>query len=241
MTAIFEIFYQPGKVFESLPERKHAWIPAIVLDMAILIAITAVTLHFIGMETILRQRLEGTRLTPEQMQTALERAASPTQVYISYAGAAFSGILAVLAIAGLLTVFAMMSSRQPRFTTMLSMVALAFLPYWLITGVMTSLVMLVSPDPGSLDVSNILATNAAAFLDRATTSKWLYSVAGSIDLLSFFEIGFLSLRIFESDALWFRFRIVRGNQPVDSLRLRQNRAEHAVLTEICSATGRGNI
>ena len=86
----------------------------------------------------------------------------------------------------------MISNHQPRFGTMFSMVTLAFLPYYLVLAVMTTLVMLASPDPTSLDVSNILATNAGAFLNKETTSKWLYSVAASMDLLSFGEIGLLN-------------------------------------------------
>ena len=74
---------------------------------------------------------------------------------------------------------------------MLAMVALAFLPYWVITGVMTTLVLLVSPDRTSLDLTNLLATNVGAFLNKETTGKGLYSIMSSIDVLSFFAIGML--------------------------------------------------
>jgi hypothetical protein len=148
--------------------------------------------QMVGMETLMRQGLESTRLTPEQMDLAMSRAQSPAQVYITSAVTALGVPLILLALAGILSIFAMMSSRQPRFGTTFSMVALAFFPYWLITGVMTTAVLVASPDRTSLDFTNLLATNPAAFMDKATTAKGLYSLMTSFDVLSFFEIGMLA-------------------------------------------------
>ena len=86
MSAIFEVFFQPGKLFASLEARRGAWVLPLILNMLLLAVITTVTVHFIGMDVILRQRLENTRLTPEQIQTALARSASPAQTYASYVG-----------------------------------------------------------------------------------------------------------------------------------------------------------
>src|SRR5258708_3820531 len=98
--SVFEIFYEPGKVFESLPNRRAAWVLPLLIDVLLLVAITAATVHWMGLETILRQRLENTRLSPEQMQTAMARANSPAQLYISYAAAAVGGPLMLLVLAG---------------------------------------------------------------------------------------------------------------------------------------------
>ena len=168
---IFEVFYQPGKLFESLKDRKFAWVLPLIVNIILLTGVTVVTLHFVGMETIIRQRLEGTRLSPEQMDLAMSRAQSPAQTYITYAGAAVGAPLTLLALAGLLSIFAMLSNRQPKFGAMFSMVTLAYLPYALVSGLMTTLVLLASPDRTSLDITNLLATNPAAFMDKATTGR----------------------------------------------------------------------
>jgi hypothetical protein len=189
---VFEIFYAPGKVFESLAGRRAAWVLPLLVDMLVLVAITAATVHWMGLETILRQRLENSRLSPEQMQAAMSRANSPAQAYISYAAAALGGPVMLLALAGLLTMFAMISNVQPKFGTMFSMVALGFLPYWVVIGVMTTLVLMAVPDRSMLDIGNMLATNVGAFLDKATTSRALYSFMSSMDLISFTEIGLLA-------------------------------------------------
>jgi hypothetical protein len=190
--AIFEVFYQPGKLFASLPERRYAWVLPLILGTLLLLGVTIAVVQLIGMETIVRQQIQNTRLSPEQMQAALARANSPVQLYITYTASVLGGVLVLVVIAGVLSLFAMMGSRQPPFGTMFSMVTLASLPYRLVICVMSLLVLFASPDRSSLDYSNMLATNVAAFMDKETTSKWLYSLMGSIDILSFFEIGLLA-------------------------------------------------
>lgn len=57
---------------------------------------------------------------------------------------------------------------------------------------MTALVMALAPDKTALDVNNILATNVAAFVNKSDTSKGLYALYNSLDVLSFLEIGLLA-------------------------------------------------
>jgi len=189
---IFEVFYQPGKLFESLKDRRAAWVLPVIVDILLLAGILFTTIQLVGMETIMRQRLETMHFSPEQMQAAMARSQSPAQLYITYASTVIVAPVLLLALAGIFTIFAMISSRQPKFGTMFSMVALAFLPYWLVTLVMTVSVLLASSDRTSLDITNLLATNPAAFMDKATTSAGLYSLMTSMDALSFAEIGMLS-------------------------------------------------
>jgi hypothetical protein len=192
MLSIVEVFYQPGKLFTSLRDRKAAWIVPLLADILILMASAGVVVNLVGLEPMMRQRLQNTNITPEQMQLALSRMTSPSAVYFSYAGSAVSAVLSLLLITGLLMVFAMMTADKPRFSSMLSMVSLALLPYWLITLVMTTLVLLASPERTSLDFTNLLATNIGAFMDKTTTSKGFYSLMSSMDLLSFAGIGMLA-------------------------------------------------
>ena len=189
---IFEVFYQPGKLFSSLEERRAAWVLPMILGVLLSFVTVAVVIHYLGMETIVRQRLEGTRLSPEQMQTAMDRATSPGQLYVTYAGTIVGSALAYAMIAALLTVFALMSSKEPRFSTTLSMVTLAFLPYRLIICLMAVIVCMAAPDKTSLDATNLHATNVGAFMNKETISKPLFTFLSQIDVLSFAEIGLLA-------------------------------------------------
>ena len=190
--AIFEVFYQPGKLFSSLEQRRAAWVLPMILGVLLSLVTAVAVIHYVGIETIVRQRLEGTRLSPEQMQTAMERATSPAQSYITYAGTIVGGAIVYAVIAALLTVFALMSSKQPRFSTNLSMVTLAFLPYRLVICLMTVIVVMAAPDKTSLDATNLLATNVGAFMNKETISRPLFTFLSQLDILSFAEIGLLA-------------------------------------------------
>ena len=195
MKPLLEVFYQPGKLFQSLPERSYVWVLPLILDMLLIVLAAWAVPHYMGRENIARQQIEtfARNLTPEQVQTAVSQATSPTRIYLGYVGAAAGTALIIAIIAGALMAFGMMTSRSPRYGTVFSMVTLAFFPYWLITTAMTVLVLAISPDPASMDWRNLLATNPATFMDRNTTAKGLYSLMGSLDVFSFYEIFLLSL------------------------------------------------
>ena len=189
---ILEIFYQPGKLFSSLETRRAAWVAPLLLGLLLSTVTTVTAIRLIGMETIIRQRLQNSQLSPEQMQAALQRADSPAILYISYASPVVFGLLALLLIAGLLMIFALIGNKQPKFSTNFSMVTLAYFPYTLVVCVMTVLVLFAAPDRSVLDINNLLATNVGAFMDKDTTSKGLYALLSAFDVLTFVEIGLLS-------------------------------------------------
>ncbi len=85
MKALIDVFFQPGKVFSSLPERRAAWVFPLLVNLILLLASTAVTLHVLGLELITRQRLAGSSMSPDQMQRALAQGSSPAAAYITYA------------------------------------------------------------------------------------------------------------------------------------------------------------
>jgi hypothetical protein len=189
---ILEIFYQPGTLFSSLEKRKAAWVAPLILGLILTTATTVTAIRMIGMDTIIRQRLQNTQLSPEQMQTALNQANSPAILYASYASPVVAGTLVLLLITGLLTIFALVGSKQPKFSTNFSMVTLAYFPFTLVTCLMTVLVLVVAPDRSVLDINNLLATNVGAFMNKDTMSKGLYALLSSFDILTFAEIGLLS-------------------------------------------------
>lgn len=205
--AILEVFYQPGKLFASLEKRRATWVAPLILGLLLSMGATIAAVRLIGMETIVRQRVQTLRLTPEQMQAALDRANSPAQAYATYASVVVGGALLLLALAGILTLIAMAGSKQPKFSTNFSMVALAFFPYTLVSAIMTVLVLVASPDRSALDINNLLATNVGAFMDKDSLSKGLYSFFSSLDILTFAEIGLLSYGFSKVNRTTFGFAL----------------------------------
>jgi hypothetical protein len=195
MNALLEVFYQPGKVFESLPERNYAWVmPLLAICLGGVLGYWLLP-HYIGAENIARQQLQAyaKSMPPEQMQAAIARASSPAQTYMSFGFAFFGSGIMMLLVSGLMMIFATMTSKPPRYGSMLAMVSLAWFPYLVVATLMTWLVLAISPDPTSLDLRNLLATNVGAFFDRNTTSKGLYAFLTSLDILTFAEVFLLSL------------------------------------------------
>jgi hypothetical protein len=56
-----------------------------------------------------------------------------------------------------------------------------------------SLLVMALKDEWSVDPHSVVQASAAALLDKATTSKPLYELAGSLDLFSFWLIALLSI------------------------------------------------
>ena len=193
MKALFDIFFEPGKVFAGLPARKGAWIVPLLANMILLTANTALVINLVGMQTIVRQRLEQIRLSPEQMQVAMARATSPAQVYVSYIGAALGGALVIAIIAGALYAFGLMTSKEPKYSWMFAMVSLSLFPYFLVTAVMTALILMAAPNRDTLDIQNLIATNLGAYMNKDQMAKGMYSLMSSLDLLSFLEMGLMAL------------------------------------------------
>ena len=194
MKALFEVFYQPGQLFASLPERKGAWIaPMIAVALLVLLG-TYLVPHYVGRENVARQQLQSsrTRLSPARREAAIRAAGSPGVVYRGYVAAIVGTALMLLIVSGALMAFALMTSRAPDFPTVLSMVSLAMVPYWLVTTALTAWILIAAGNPGALDVGNLLPTNAAAFMDKNSIPKGLSGLFESLDILSFGEIGLLS-------------------------------------------------
>jgi hypothetical protein len=145
-----------------------------------------------GFISIVRQQLSAIHMSAQNMQIALARANTPVRLYLSYAQTAFAIVLGALLISGILKALSLMTGRSPNFGAMLSMVSLAQFPYYLVVLLMTTLILTVSPDPGSLNVRNLIATNPAAYMDKEAMAPGLYSLLESVDLLSFAEMILLS-------------------------------------------------
>src|SRR5579862_6980943 len=191
--AILEVFYQPGKLFASLPGRRGVWLAPLLLGLILSLCTTYFAVHAIGLESIVRQQIETQRnMTPEQQQQAINNASSPIIQYVIYVIVVFASVILPIIIAGALSIFAMMGSVQPKFGTMFSMVTLAYLPYSTIAAVMSILVVTVTPDRSELEINNLLSTNVAAFMNKETTGKAMYALMTRMDILSFFEIFMLA-------------------------------------------------
>jgi len=187
MSSFVEVFYDPADVFGRVRER-GSWALPLIVTALIIILFTLFVTRTIGMENIVRRAFDEhpaltSQIPAEKKEQAIQQAASPIRTWI---GALFAGIgtaLKSLIIAVILMVMLAIMDRKPQLPQILGTVAWASYPFALIAAVMGILVLLVSRDPTELSPQTLVATNAAAFLDKNSTGRFLYSLAGSFDLL----------------------------------------------------------
>jgi hypothetical protein len=85
-----------------------------------------------------------------------------------------------------------MGGGKIKFTQALGATAYAAVPFSLLNIVMSTAILLATPDRDTLDFTNLIATNVGAFLDPQITRKAILSIAKSLDAISLAHIGFLS-------------------------------------------------
>ncbi len=181
------------QAFADIVRRPRWWIPMIIIGIVGTVGVVVFSQH-IGWDQVIRKSLEQSNqnMTPEQRQqtVALLSRVLPLAGYVAPIGVAFT-IVVIAAIMIFLTNVVM--GADVRFPSMLGIVGYSGIPPGIITTALTILVMyLKSPD--DFDINNPLAFNLGAFLSDGT-AKWVVSLAGSMDLFSFWRIGLLAAGI----------------------------------------------
>jgi len=188
MKGLIEIFYEPGKVFDYVRER-GAWAIALIANIILILFTSTYATHAIGPDNIARHQLETSRMaasmTPEQKETAAQAALSPTRQAITGAAVVVVTIV-IFVIFGLLNMaIAGVSGSPIKFGQAMGVTVYSSWPLTLLRTLLSVVVIMMAADKADLDPQHLLAFNAGAFLDKATTSKFVYSLASSIDLLTF--------------------------------------------------------
>lgn len=188
------VFFEPAKTFEDVAERPNFWVP--------LILVTAVTLLFavlfaqhVGFERMLRHQFEMSsrtaQLTPEQREMQLQMALKFTPPMF------FGGILLGVPIGNLvwaailLGIVKGMMSVPVRLKQIYAIVCYAGLPTLIMTVLTMAVMFLKSPD--DFNIQNPLVFNPGAFMDPTTTSKFVYSLASSLDLFRFWVMALVGI------------------------------------------------
>jgi hypothetical protein len=193
MAALVQIFYQPGKVFEYVRE-KRAWVIALIANMILLAAFTGVVQEGIGMSNIARQQMETSsfakNLSAEQKEQAIAQADTTSRkvIGIVITGVAIGVVMSIYAL--LFMAIAGMSGGPIKFSQALGTACYASWPFSVVTAVLSLVVLFVSADRSELDPQHLLAFNVGAFLDKATTAKPLYALASSFDVLILAQMFF---------------------------------------------------
>jgi hypothetical protein len=185
------VFFEPGKTFADIG-RRPTWVAPVLLLILVTMAVTFTMGQKIGWEQMVRQQIESNprtaQMTAEQREAAI---AMQTRMggFFAYLIPIFLPVYYLILSGVLLGITAMMSAGL-KFKQVFAVVTHANLP-----GVVSAVLMIVVmflKNPSDFNFQNPLAFNPAAFMDPQTSSKFLYSLATSLDLFSFWIIFLLA-------------------------------------------------
>jgi len=186
---IVGVFFEPSKTFGDIAQRPTWIVPMILVILAVVGAIATLSQR-IGWERLLRHQMETSsqyqKMTQEQRDQALTLQLKFAPV-VAYVGAAIGVPIAdVIVAAVLLGIAAGLMGGGMRFKQVFAVVCYSGLP-GLISAILTIVVIFLK-NPDDYNPQNPLAFNVGAFMDPNAGSKFMYSLASSVDLFVIWSI-----------------------------------------------------
>ncbi|MGI8990863.1 MAG: YIP1 family protein [Bryobacteraceae bacterium] len=196
MSGLLQIFYEPGKVFDRVRER-GGWLTPFIATVLVIMLSAGLAVSLIGMENIARKQLESNpkmveQLGQQKIDQMVHDSNTPARKALVFVMSALGGATYLLVIAGLFTGLLSLMESKAKYKQVLGATAYAVFPFAVIGFVMSALILVLSNDRSELDMRNLIALNPGAFLNKESTSKPVYSLASSLDLLSFGQIAMIS-------------------------------------------------
>jgi hypothetical protein len=186
------VFFEPGKTFEDIGQRP-SWIVPMLLIIGFTVAFTVVLGQHIGWEQIVRQSFEHSQraanMTAEQKEQAIATGAKFAAVF-GYSTIVIVPVSYAIMAAVLLGMTAMMSAGL-KFKQVFAVVVYSGLP-GILFAILGCVVMFLKK-PEDFNIQNPLMFNIGAYLDPQNTSKFVYSLATSMDLFSFWMIALVAI------------------------------------------------
>ncbi|MGE5567880.1 MAG: YIP1 family protein [Rhodospirillales bacterium] len=196
---LFQVFYAPEELFAGVGKTASWRLPFIAYILVTLV-ITFANTSLVDQGSVLRAQLEPSPRIAEQLgqeridQMAREANAPAARIRTCIIAPISSAVVALI-VAGVFFGLAQITSAGTTYKKILGVTAYSLFAYGLVAGAGGLIVLLIMGDPSGAEMTNLIKLNPTLFMDRASTSKALYSIASSLDLLSFWMIFLLGLGI----------------------------------------------
>jgi len=189
MSRVAGVFFEPKKTFEDIARRPTFWVP-LLISIIFGLAFTQAVGQRIGWERVVRHQMEmssrNQQATPEQREKGVQMGVKIASV-ISYLGPILGVVIYTLVTASvLLGIVAGIMSAPVKFKQVFAVCAWAGVP-GILFAVLGIIVMYLKP-PEDFNINNPLVFNPGAMMDPQTSSKFVYSLASSLDLFSLWAI-----------------------------------------------------
>lgn len=188
------VFFEPAKTFEDVAARPGFWAPLILVIVTALCFMVLFGQH-VGWDRMIRHQTEtssrAAQMSPEQREASIQMGAkfAPIAGYVGVLLGVPLGTLIWAAV--LLGIVKGMMSAQVRLKQVFAIICYSSLP-GVIMMLLAIAVMFMKP-PEDFNLQNPLVFNPGAFLDPATTSKFIYSLASALDLFGLWKLVLIGI------------------------------------------------
>lgn len=205
------LFTEPRTAFASiLRDPSRWWLP--VLGCIVLnLIFTAVWTSKVDAHQFMRTQIEESgradKIPADQLDNIVDKQAAFMKPFSWVVAVLIPIIGAVVLGAILMFVYRFFFEGEVRFAQSLSVVAWSSLALALVLVPIMLIVMAAKGD-WNVDPNTVVGANLTLLLDKGQTAKWLYSLAGSLDLFSFWNMFLLAcgfgvlIRKPTASALW---------------------------------------
>jgi hypothetical protein len=187
------VIFSPRATFESIV-RRPTWLVPIILLCIVELCIVSVYGRRVGWRGLIEKQMASNsqfqQLPAAEQENRIQLGLkyAPTVAYVEVIVGPF---LAVLLFAGIFwLIFNMAVGAKFGFKTSLAVVSYGLMP-GILLGLIGILIIFLK-DPSSVDLQNLVASNAGAFLSN-DSSKWLVALLSSFDLFLFWEMILLAM------------------------------------------------
>jgi hypothetical protein len=190
---VINTFIAPSKTFTDIRRNASWWVPLLLISI-FSISFFVMIDKKVGFEQVARSMLANNKaiqqLTPAQQEQAYARTAIGLKVG-EYAAPIFILIYVLITAAVLMATFNFMMDAQVSFSQSMAIVMYGWLP-----GVLSAILSMLALQFGDTEgfrMDNPIGTNPAHFMDPATTSKFVYAMLTSIDVISLWIVGLIGM------------------------------------------------
>lgn len=187
---LIDLYFAPADAFANLLRKPSFHVP-LLLHVVLSLTFTGIYLQKVDMGAFFVARMEESGRAGSIPAERMEQIEKWTRVSFWAIGALLPPIL-VFALGGLfLFVYRFFYASEVNYAQSLAIVASTFAAFaLLLTPLMLSVLAL--KDDWTIQPHEALQANPTLFLERQTTAKALWALAGSLDLFSFWQIFVLA-------------------------------------------------
>jgi hypothetical protein len=188
------IFFEPAKTFEDIARRPTFLVPLFIVIACVLVFMALFAQH-VGWERSIRHQWE---INPRAAQMSPEQRENAIQMQIRFSGVgAYAGVLLGIPIVDLIWALLLFGIVKGIMAAPLRYKQVFAVVTWsgiigLVSTALTIVVMFLK-NPDDFNLQNPLVFNPGALMDPLTSSKFVYTLASSLDLFTIWMLVLIAI------------------------------------------------